>query len=83
MDRLKRSWEQRGLGWQAEELDSQGGFATVALYYGSSVYDTKQMSALINRLVRDCKALGIETMPPDALAALLGQWNKEEPVCSI
>lgn len=42
------------------------------LYYGSSTYDTKQMSLLIDHLVAEAKAIGIETIPPDKLAALLG-----------
>ena len=32
---------------------------------GSSTYDTKEMSVLINGLVTECKEQGIETLPPD------------------
>ena len=47
----------------------------VILYYGSSTFDTRQMSRLIDNLIQDAKAVGIETMPPDKLAALLGEWE--------
>lgn len=33
------------------------------------------MSRLIDNLIQDAKAVGIETMPPDKLAALLGEWE--------
>lgn len=33
------------------------------------------MSRLIDSLIQDCKALGIEIMPPDKLAALVGEWD--------
>ena len=45
------------------------------LYYGSSSYSTHQMSVLIDQLIEDAKALGIETMPQDRLEALLNEWT--------
>lgn len=42
------------------------------LYYGSSTYDGAQMARLIDNIVQDCKAVGIETMTPDELARLEG-----------
>ena len=47
----------------------------VTLYYGSSTYDTKQMSRLIDNIVQDCQAVGIETLTPDKLALLLEEWG--------
>lgn len=76
VDKLRENWESKGLGWQTDILPSQlKGCVTVVLYYGSSTYDTKQMSTLIDHLVQDAKALGLETMPPDKLAALTGEWG--------
>lgn len=45
------------------------------MYYGSSCYDTKQMSSLIDHLVQDCKALGIETLTPQELARMKEEWS--------
>lgn len=71
-------WKKNGLGWQTEELDSKiEGCVCLVLYAGSSVYDTKQMSVLIDHLVEDCRSLNIETLPPDELERMLGRW---EPV---
>ena len=44
---------------------------TVRAYYGSSTYNTRQMSRLIDLVVQDAKALGVETMAPEELASLL------------
>lgn len=72
-DALKQTWEGRGLGWQAEEVPSKlKGCVNLILYYGSSVYDTAQMAALIDRIIEECKAQGIETMTPLELARLEG-----------
>lgn len=71
-----RSWQSKGIGWRVQLLDDSGlGTKTVFAYYGSSVYDTRAMSRLIDSLVQEAKALGIETMPPDELAAMLEEWK--------
>ena len=44
-------------------------------YYGSSDFDRREMSALIDNCIQDCKALGIETLTPDKLALLKEEWN--------
>lgn len=53
-------WRQRGIGWQTEIEDSKiKGCKTVTVYYGSSTYDTEQMSRLIDLLTQECKDQGI------------------------
>lgn len=39
--------------------------------YGSSQYNTKQMTRLIRSVAEECKAQGIETMTPEELAGLM------------
>lgn len=76
VDRLRESWSRNGAGWVTETQKSKlPGCTNVTLYYGSSVFDTAQMSRLIDNLVQDCAALGIETMPPYKLSALLEEWK--------
>lgn len=76
LESLKRRWESNGLGWQAEEFPSKlYGCVNVNLFYGSSAYDTKQMSILIDHLVEDCRALGIETLPPEKLRSMMEAWH--------
>lgn len=76
VDKLRDSWEQNGTGWITETFPSKlDGCTNVILYYGSSTFDTAQMSRLIDNIIQDCKAMGIETMPPDRLNALLEEWK--------
>ena len=48
----------------------------VRLWYGSSTYDTRQMSQLIEQVVADCKAAGIETLTPMELDRMKEEWGK-------
>lgn len=70
-------WQSKGLGWIAEKLDTgqHKGFTLVNFYYGSSCYNTKQMSRLIDAAVFDCKEQGIETLPPDEIEEMKRAWN--------
>ena len=71
VDRLCKGWKENGIGWFSEVSDSKlKGCVNVTLYYGSSVYDTAQMSRLLDYIIEDCKALGIETLPPERLEAM-------------
>ena len=76
VEKLCSIWSKNGLGWQTDTMASKiDGCTNVILYYGSSEYDTRQMSRLINLIVEDCKMQGIETMTPDELSALLDGWE--------
>lgn len=74
---MKRIWESNGLGWQAniERSHISPHHSTVYMYYGSSAFDTAEMSRFIDNLITEAKALGIETLPPDKLNALLEAWD--------
>jgi hypothetical protein len=52
------------------------GCTNVILYYGSSTYDTAQMSRLINIIVEECRQLGIETKSKEEVESLLRQWGE-------
>lgn len=76
VQKLREGWEHNGLGWITDTMPSKiQGCTVVILYYGSSTFDTAQMSRMIDNLVQDCRSLGIETMPPDRLNALLEEWH--------
>ncbi len=76
VEALCSGWKHNGLGWFAETFPSKlPGCTNVILYYGSSCYDTQQMGNLIDLLVEDCKAQGIETATPDELARYKDEWK--------
>lgn len=77
VDKLCESWKRNGLGWQTDTMPSKiAGCTNVILYYGSSTYDTEQMSRLIDNIVQDCKAVGIDTRTPEEIANLLSLWGE-------
>ena len=44
-------------------------------WYGSSVYDSKEMSKLVDNIVEECKTQNIETMTPAELEILKEAWK--------
>lgn len=77
VERLCEAWRRNGLGWQVDTIPSKiEGCTNVVLYYGSSTYNTEQMSRLIDNIVQDCKAVGIETMTPNQIAEMKSRWGE-------
>ena len=72
IDIFERVWTSRGLGWQVQKADDN----TILAYYGSSIYDTKEMAALIDRLIQDAKALDLDVMSESERALLLQDWGQ-------
>lgn len=77
---LRTAWEMNGIAWITEIIDNQwsnSDFTMVRCYYGSSVYNTAQLSRLIDALVQDCDALGIDHRTPAEINNLLSLWDSE------
>lgn len=75
---LCTSWSTRGLGWVSDVIPSgTEGWTYVMLYYGSSTYDTAQMSRLINLIVQDCEQLDIPTYDQEQLEELYRKWGAD------
>ena len=64
-----RMWSARGLGWFCKDMGDAkwDGFARLAIFFGSSVYNTKEMERLIDAVIADCEDLGIETKPKEEI----------------
>lgn len=75
VDRVKAEWR------NVKELGevTVNGVTGIQLqcYFGSSTYDTKEMSVLIDGLVSECKELGIETLPPCEIERMKKEWGVE------
>lgn len=77
----KKQWSAKGIGWFMEmisESNQHQGYSWCRFYKGSSEYDTKEMSRLIDRIVIDAQELGIETKTPQELEGLKEQWGRKE-----
>lgn len=79
VDTFQRVWHAQGTGWPTELVDytPDGENIVVRAYYGSSTYNPRQMSRLIDSIVEDAKEAGIETMTPNELALLKERWKSE------
>ena len=78
--RYIQCWEERGIGWTAEDMGdtSADGWHDIMTYYGSSSYDSGEMARLIDFIVEEAKALGIETKSKRELDALMEEWNERQ-----
>ena len=77
VDGFKRLWCSNHLGRAVETRESKiPGCTTVLAYYGSSDFDSKQMSRLIDNCIQDCTAVGVETRPQEEIDSLLEAWDE-------
>lgn len=74
---FSRKWGEKGTGWMVDVLDDSKlpGYKLVRAYYGSSTYDTREMSRLIDYVVQDAKSLDIETLTERELSRLKEEWR--------
>lgn len=74
-DKFKRIWEKQGLGFIVQEVSRKDKCVKVNCYYGSSTYDSKEMSLLIELLIDLARTLGVETKPQKEIDSLLEAWK--------
>ncbi len=76
VERFIEAWTKNGLGWVCETTKSKlEGYTNILAYYGSSTYNTAEMSRLIDFIVQECKQLNIETMSRTELDSLIESWG--------
>ena len=76
VERIKDEWRTvRELG----EVNIKGQIGVqLQCYFGSSTYDTKEFSVLIDGVVSEAKELGIETATPAELELMKSEWGRRE-----
>ena len=74
VEMLKRQWRECE---EIGEIDIHGEKAVQMLcYYGSSTYDTKQFSVLLDGVISEMKEMGIEAPMPKRVQAALDEWER-------
>lgn len=64
---------------EAGESDLNGkSFKHYRVYKGSSEFDTREMSVLIDGIVNEAKNLGIQTETPEQIANMISLWRSAE-----
>lgn len=76
VETFRMSWETNGTAWFTELVDGGAGDQrTIRVYYGSSVYNSKQMARLLDEIIEYCKDFSIEYLPPDELERMKAAWG--------
>lgn len=77
VEKFIQAWSKNGIGWLCEIIGKSklDGYTNLKAYYGSSTYDNKQMSRLIDSIVEDCKIQGIPTDTPEQIARYKEAWK--------
>lgn len=78
-ERWLKIWKGKGLGWFAEVMEESKlpGYVKIISYYGSSIYNAREMAVLTDNIIQEAKLLGIETMTPKEIASLVDRWDKK------
>lgn len=59
---FEKLWSDRGIAWFTEKVEEIGNKTIINAYYGSSSYNSKQFSRLLDNLVQDCRSVGVQTL---------------------
>lgn len=73
-----RRWEANGDGWQVDVIGAcknTEGYSNLRCYYGSSVYDTKEFSILLDEVITEAKELGIDTATLDEIERMKQEYK--------
>lgn len=69
-------WSERGLGWVCETSETnKEDLIDVIAYYGTSSYNTKQMSNFVDYVVQEARNLGIKTKEDIEIESLINDWE--------
>lgn len=80
IERFAEKWSCKGLGWVVEDIGeckSLPGYHNIIAYYGTSTYDSKEMSRLLNEVVEEAKRQGIETLDEIELKNMVERWGQQ------
>lgn len=72
-ERMQKQWRACKVLGEVKVNDQVG--VQMLCFYGSSTYDQKEMSDLIDGVVSECKELGIQTMTPAQLKEMNERWE--------
>ena len=79
VDSFIKKWKSKGLGWVCEILGKSKleNYTNVVAYFGTSTYDTKEMSRFIDEVVQEARGLNIQTETPEQIAEMKSLWESK------
>lgn len=75
VDAVKGQWRE-SMEWNSVDINGQEAVQMLC-FFGSSSYDTREMSKLIDGTISEMKALGLDLPMPQDVKSLLEEWGKE------
>ena len=77
VEKFCKAWSKNGTGWVTDTIGKSkiNGYTNVRAFYGSSTYNSKEMTRLLEQVVMDCQEQGIETMTPEEIAHMNSLWK--------
>lgn len=77
------NWEHKPkekIGWISKSLGKSKieGYTNTLNYFGSSCFDSVEMSKLLDLIIQECKQLNIPTDSPEEIERLKQLWGQEE-----
>ena len=78
VEEFSQMWEAHGIGWFCDVVDNctTPGYKLVFAYHGSSTYNSKQMSKLIDHIKEDAESVGIFSFPAPQIEAITGELGE-------
>lgn len=72
VNKFVKGWEKNGIGWFCEDLGESklDGYTKIMAYYGTSSYNSKEMSVLLEAIIKDCEEQGIPTLTTEEIMSL-------------
>lgn len=76
VNRFVNSWCNNGMGYLCRDMGESKvkGFTNLMVYYGTSSYNTQEMTRILEAVIMDCEEMDIDTMPLKDIL-LLGNDN--------
>ena len=81
LEHWNRIWCSGHIGRMTDDLGEcrhTPGYHNIRCYFGSSDYDSVQMSRLIDLIIDDCKAQEIQTKTPDEIAKMEAEYAQAD-----
>lgn len=79
VDSFIKKWQSKGLGWicEIDRASTIPNYTLVLAYFGTSTYDSKEMSDFIDEVVYEAQKQGIQTETPDKIAEMKSLWSTQ------
>lgn len=76
VDLFRDVWSRNGIGFFVEVGALSVSKSYVQAYYGSHLYNTAQMSRLIDWLVEEAAAMGLDVITPAEKSLMMEEWEE-------